>query len=34
MAESKRRELGVDEALAHVNEFGLAQKIQTALVSL
>lgn len=28
----KRRELGLDEALSSVGEFGLAQKIQTALV--
>jgi hypothetical protein len=30
----KRRELGLDEALSSVGEFGLAQKIQAALVRL
>lgn len=33
MDENKRRELQVDEALGSVGEFGLAQKLQTALVS-
>jgi hypothetical protein len=30
----RRRELGIDEALVAVGEFGLAQKVQIAVVSI
>ena len=34
MADVKRRELSINEALAHVGEFGRGQRIQTAVVSV